>query len=130
VRHIIGYVRVTTEERKRSGLCIEAHTDAISSECKRRGRTVEIVADLGRFGKNVNPELRKALDLLGSGQADGRVVAMLDRLALSIRHASAIVEGAQALKHATLAGPCATGATGADLCYRERRRSLLQGEAK
>lgn len=93
-RHMLGYIRVSTEEQERSGLGLEAQTDAILTECDRRGWTVEIVSDLGRSGKHVNPELRRALDLLDSGQADGLVVAKLDRLARSVRHASAIIDDA------------------------------------
>ncbi len=92
--HMIGYVRVSTEEQERSGLGIEAQTEAILAECDRRGWTVEIVSDLGRSGKQVNPELRRALDLLDAGQANGLIVAKLDRLARSVRHASAIIDDA------------------------------------
>ena len=92
--HMIGYIRVSTEEQERLGLGVEAQTEAIRSECERRGWTVEILSDLGRSGKHVNPELRRALDLLGSGQADGLIVAKLDRLARSVRHASAIIDDA------------------------------------
>jgi DNA invertase Pin-like site-specific DNA recombinase len=93
-QHMIGYVRVSTEEQERSGLGVEAQTDAILTECDRRGWTVEIMSDLGRSGKHVNPQLRHALDLLDSGQADGLIVAKLDRLARSVRHASAIIDDA------------------------------------
>ncbi|WP_454158068.1 recombinase family protein [Microbacterium lacticum] len=92
--HMIGYVRVSTEEQERSGLGVEAQTEAILAECDRRGWTVEIMSDLGRSGKQVNPELRRALDLLDAGQADGMIVAKLDRLARSVRHASAIIDDA------------------------------------
>lgn len=93
--HIIGYIRVSTEEQERSGLGVEAQQIAIEAECERRGWTVELIADLGRSGKEVNPELRRALDLLASGQADGLMVSKLDRLARSVRHASAIINDAQ-----------------------------------
>lgn len=93
--HIIGYIRVSTEEQERSGLGIEAQQAAIETECERRSWTVELIADLGRSGKEVNPQLRRALDLLATGQADGLMVSKLDRLARSVRHASAIVNDAQ-----------------------------------
>jgi DNA invertase Pin-like site-specific DNA recombinase len=95
-RHMLGYVRVSTDEQERSGLGVEAQTNAIVTECDRRGWTVEIVADLGASGKHVNSQLRQALDLLRTGQADGLVVAKLDRLARSVRHASAIIDDARA----------------------------------
>jgi DNA invertase Pin-like site-specific DNA recombinase len=93
-KHMIGYVRVSTEEQERSGLGVEAQTEAILTECDRRGWTVEIVSDLGRSGKQVNPQLRDALELLATRQSDGLIVAKLDRLARSVRHASAIIDDA------------------------------------
>ncbi|QIK64747.1 recombinase family protein [Leucobacter viscericola] len=92
---MIGYIRVSTEEQERSGLGVEAQQEALDAECERRGWTAEFVADLGRSGKEVNPQLRHALDLLASGQADGLMVSKLDRLARSVRHASAIINDAQ-----------------------------------
>ncbi|MCU1569371.1 MAG: resolvase, partial [Naasia sp.] len=69
-RHAIGYVRVSTEEQERSGLGIDAQRAAITAECDRRGWTLELIEDLGCSGKHVNPQLRRALDLLDAGQAN------------------------------------------------------------
>lgn len=91
----LGYVRVSTEEQGNSGLGVEAQLAAINRECKHRGWDVEVLSDIGRSGKQVNPQLRRALDLLQSGQADGLIVAKLDRLARSVRNASAIIDAAQ-----------------------------------
>lgn len=93
-KHMIGYVRVSTEEQERSGLGVEAQEAAIRLECERRGWTVELMRDLGCSGKHVNPELRRGLDMLSSGQFDGLMVAKLDRLARSVRHASAVIDDA------------------------------------
>ncbi|WP_353816291.1 recombinase family protein [Agromyces sp. SYSU T00266] len=93
-KHMIGYIRVSTEEQHRSGLGIEAQETAIIAECERRGWTYELFRDLGCSGKHVNPELRRGLDMLSSGQFDGLIVAKLDRLARSVRHASAIIDSA------------------------------------
>lgn len=93
-KHMIGYIRVSTEEQQRSGLGIEAQEAAILAECERRGWTYELLRDLGCSGKHVNPELRRGLDMLASGQFDGLMVAKLDRLARSVRHASAIIDSA------------------------------------
>lgn len=93
-KHMLGYIRVSTEEQHRSGLGIEAQQAAIMAECERRGWTYELFSDLGCSGKHVNPELRRGLDMLASGQFDGLMVAKLDRLARSVRHASAIIDSA------------------------------------
>lgn len=91
----IGYSRVSTEEQadRRNGL--EAQHAVISAEAERRGWQIDHVTDAGVSGKNIGPQLRKALDLLASGQADGLVVAKLDRLSRSIINASNILEAAQ-----------------------------------
>jgi DNA invertase Pin-like site-specific DNA recombinase len=92
--HLASYIRVSTEEQHRSGLGIEAQEAAIAAECARRGWTYELFYDLGCSGKHVNPELRRSLDMLSSGQFDGLMVAKLDRLARSVRHASAVIDSA------------------------------------
>lgn len=92
--HMLAYVRVSTEEQERSGLGVEAQRTALAAECERRGWSYELVEDLGRSGKHVNPGLRDALHMLATGQADGLIVAKLDRLARSVRHASAIIDDA------------------------------------
>lgn len=92
--HVLGYVRVSTEEQERSGLGVKAQIDKITEDCERRGWSFEILMDLGCSGKHINPELRRALELLRSGQADALVVAKMDRLARSTKHASDIMETA------------------------------------
>ena len=96
VKHFLAYTRVSTEEQadQRNGL--EAQRAAIDAEAERRGWTVEHFADEGSSGKYINGGLRNALQLLASGQADGLIVAKLDRLARSIVHAANIIEDAQA----------------------------------
>lgn len=92
--HVCGYVRVSTAEQADSRLGVEAQTAQIVAECERRGWTYEIVSDLGASGKHVNPNLRSALDMLDVGQFDALIVSKLDRLARSVRHASAIIDDA------------------------------------
>ena len=95
-KHFLGYMRVSTEEQadKRNGL--EAQRAAIDAEAERRDWQVEHFADEGSSGKYINGGLRNALQLLAAGQADGLIVAKLDRLARSIVHAANVIEDAQA----------------------------------
>jgi DNA invertase Pin-like site-specific DNA recombinase len=51
--------------------------------------------DEGCSGKQVNQELRRALDDLAAGRAEALVVSKMDRLARSVAHASDIVEAAK-----------------------------------
>ncbi len=78
--HVIGYARVSTEEQAASGLGLEAQTAAIADATTRRGWSVEYLIDAAASGKHVNPELRRGLGLLATGQADALVVAKMDRL--------------------------------------------------
>jgi len=95
-KHALAYVRCSTAEQEESGLGLEAQVEAITNAVERRGWTAEVLADPGCSGKHVNPQLRRALDLLASGQADALVVAKMDRLARSVAHASDILELAKA----------------------------------
>lgn len=89
---VIGYGRVSTEEQADSGLGIEAQRATIDREAGRRGWAVTWRVDEGCSGKQTNPELRQALELLAGGQAEALVVAKMDRLARSVAHASDIME--------------------------------------
>ncbi|MFC8182247.1 recombinase family protein [Rhodococcus sp. NPDC057297] len=93
--HMLGYVRVSTEEQADSRLGLEAQEAALVAEADRRGWELTILRDEGASGKNVNLGLRDALEQLAAGLADGLVVTKLDRLARSTGHASDIMERAQ-----------------------------------
>jgi len=98
VTHAIGYIRVSTDEQGRSGLGLDAQTQSIQIACEQRKWSVELIADIGYSGKQINAELRRALDLLRSGQADALMVAKMDRVARSVLHASEILVAAQQQK--------------------------------
>lgn len=95
--HVIGYVRVSTEEQGLSGLGLQAQRAAIIAECGRRGWTlVNIAEDVGRSGKDLKrPGVRVALDALASGEASALVVAKLDRLSRSMLDFARIMTTAQ-----------------------------------
>ncbi|GAA2555394.1 recombinase family protein [Mycolicibacterium diernhoferi] len=92
---MLGYSRVSTDEQANSRNGLEAQRHAIDTDADRRGWTVEHRADEGVSGKVIGPELLDMLQLLASGQADGLVVAKLDRLSRSIVNAANIIESAQ-----------------------------------
>jgi len=92
--HYLGYTRVSTVEQADSGLGLAAQEAAIRAEATRRGATVEILTDAGLSGKQVNPALAGALDRLRGRAADGLIVAKVDRLARSVRHAADILAAA------------------------------------
>jgi DNA invertase Pin-like site-specific DNA recombinase len=94
-KRALGYVRVSTEEQEQSGLGVAAQVRTLTEEAARRGWELEAVMDLGCSGKHINPELRRALDLLRAGRADILVVTKMDRLARSTKNAADIMETAQ-----------------------------------
>ncbi|OBF69617.1 recombinase RecB [Mycobacterium sp. 852002-51971_SCH5477799-a] len=93
---MFGYTRVSTDEQadRRNGL--EAQRQIIEAQALRRQWSLEHFADEGVSGKAIGPKLAEGLQLLASGQADGLVVAKLDRLSRSIVNAANIIEAAQA----------------------------------
>lgn len=95
-QHMLGYVRVSTDEQARSGLGIEAQESALKAEAERRNWELTILRDEGASGKQVNPGLRNALEQLSSGLADGLVVAKMDRISRSLLHAVEILDTAKA----------------------------------
>ena len=92
---MFGYVRCSTEEQADSRAGLDAQRATIRAEAERRGWDLEEFADEGKSGSAVNLNLREVLDLLASGQADGLVVAKMDRLARSVAHAVDIMSLAQ-----------------------------------
>jgi len=95
VTRALCYLRVSTEDQARNGNGLDAQREAVQAEASRRGWAVEVVADEGASGKQVNPGLRLALDQLASGRADALIVAKMDRLARSVLHASDIMDRAR-----------------------------------
>src|SRR5437763_817357 len=94
---VLGYVRVSTDERSSSGAGLEAQREAIIAECKRRGwQLVDIVEDAGYSAKDLKrPGIRAALDVLERGDAKALVVAKLDRLSRSMLDFTALMAKAQ-----------------------------------
>ncbi|MDV7088672.1 recombinase family protein [Rhodococcus opacus] len=94
-KHMLGYLRVSTDEQARSGLGLAAQEAALVAEAERRGWELTILRDEGASGKQVNPGLRNALEQLASGLADGLVVAKMDRVSRSLLHAVEILDTAK-----------------------------------
>lgn len=96
---VIGYIRVSTEEQKCSGLGLDAQRSTIEGEAERQGwELLEIIADEGISGKSISrrPGLRRAFEIVEAGEAEAIVVAKLDRLSRSLIDFAVTFEQAKA----------------------------------
>ena len=85
---VVGYIRVSTEEQRRSGAGLAAQRRSIESACRERGWTLlRIEADEAASAKTTRnrPGYARAVETVESGEAAGLVVAKLDRLSRSVR---------------------------------------------
>jgi DNA invertase Pin-like site-specific DNA recombinase len=87
---VIGYPRVSTEEQNslpQQAARIRQYCDLYELAL------VEVIPDEGYSGKTLDrPGLSRALALLDAGEADGLVVAKLDRLTRSVRDMARLIE--------------------------------------
>lgn len=92
---VVGYARVSTDEQAESGAGLAAQEATIRREAERRGwEVIALVRDAGASGSRLRGRLglSEALRLAESGEADGVVVAKLDRLSRSLIDAAALIE--------------------------------------
>lgn len=83
---VVGYIRVSTEEQASSGQSLDAQRAKLTAYAALYDlELVEIVEDAGVSAKTLNrPGLQRALELLDSGEAEGLLIAKLDRLTRSV----------------------------------------------
>ena len=110
---VLGYVRVSTDEQRRSAAGLEAQRQAIFRECQRRGwELVEVVEDAGYSARDLRrPGVQAAIAELARGKADALVVAKLDRLSRSMIDFTALMAKAQKQGWALVALDCAVDTT-------------------
>ena len=110
---VVGYVRVSTDEQRNSGVGLAAQRAAIETECRRRGWTlVEVIEDAGYSAKDMKrPGVQIALETLRRGEAGALVVAKLDRLSRSMLDFTAVMSKAQKQGWALVALDCAVDTT-------------------
>ena len=90
---VIGYTRVSTSDQFDSGAGLEAQRAAIESECARRGWELVAIYEDTASGKSLDrPGVRDALAAVEAGEAEGLVVAKLDRLSRSLMDFAGLME--------------------------------------
>jgi DNA invertase Pin-like site-specific DNA recombinase len=93
---VIGYIRVSTTEQGANGAGLEAQRTAIEAECLRRDwQLVRIDEDVLSGRTLRRPGLQRALEACRSAEADGVVVAKLDRLSRSLVDFAGLLAEAQ-----------------------------------
>jgi DNA invertase Pin-like site-specific DNA recombinase len=93
---VVGYVRVSTDERGANGVGLEAQRVAIEAECDRRGWQLVRIEEDVLSGRHLNrPGLQRALDACRTGTVAGLVVAKLDRLSRSLIDFAALLDRAR-----------------------------------
>jgi site-specific DNA recombinase len=90
----IAYLRVSTDEQTKSGLGLDAQKAKVKAYADLYDlELVEVFIDEGKSAKNIKrPGLVSALKMLENGQADGLLVAKLDRLTRSVRDLGDLLE--------------------------------------
>lgn len=90
---VIGYVRVSTEEQSAS---VETQTQRIEQYCALYGlELVRIEVDQASGRTLDRPALTRALAAIQLGDAEGLVIAKLDRLTRSVRDLGGLLESAE-----------------------------------
>ena len=82
---VVGYVRIAPRERRADRPALDEQRDAVAAECARRGLELIRIEEDVRSGRTLRrPGLQAALAACRRGDADGIVVARLDRLTYSL----------------------------------------------
>lgn len=100
----IGYVRVSTDRQRDTGLSVEAQKSRLAAYASIFDLDlVAIVDDIGVSAVTLDREgLRRALTMLDAGKADALLVVKLDRLTRSVRDLAALVDRYFAKRHRLL----------------------------
>ena len=83
---VVGYLRVSTEDQARDGVSVDAQRAKIEGYAALYDlELVEIIVDAGESAKSLNrPGLDRSLASLRTGNAEGLLIAKLDRLSRSV----------------------------------------------
>ncbi len=89
----IGYIRVSTKGQADSGLSLEAQEKKIRMYAELFDFEISYIeVDAGLSGRKLDrPGLQRALAAIESGDADGLIIAKLDRLSRSVGHTAQLI---------------------------------------
>lgn len=91
-RKVVGYVRVSTEEQEASGLGLADQESKIRNYCDLYGLELVRIRTDAASGKDLRrPGIQAALEDLEAGEAEGLIVAKLDRLTRNVRDLGTLI---------------------------------------
>jgi site-specific DNA recombinase len=92
---VICYCRVSTTDQADKGVSLESQQVKLAAYSSLYDLTVvETITDAGESAKSLNrPGLKRALDMLSRGEADGLAVVKLDRLTRSVADWQTLIDG-------------------------------------
>lgn len=91
---VLGYIRVSTDKQADAGVSLDAQRAKLELYAQLHELTlIGVIVDAGASAKTLDrPGLTQALALLAMREADGLLVAKLDRLTRSVRDLGALIE--------------------------------------
>lgn len=101
---VIGYIRVSTDEQATKGVSLDAQRTKLEQYASLYDlELVAVVVDAGASAKSLKRDgLTEALARLDSGEAEGLLIAKLDRLTRSVKDLGTLLDGYFASKFALL----------------------------
>lgn len=82
---VVGYIRVSTEEQVDSGLSLESQRAKLHAYADLYDLDLVAIIEDGQSAKTLNREgVQRALGMLKAGEANGLLIAKLDRLSRSV----------------------------------------------
>lgn len=93
-KRIVGYVRCSTNGQSDDGHSIDTQLDQLRTYAHLYNiELVAVYCDEGYTGKNLDrPDLKKALEAITSGEAEGMLVAKLDRLSRNVKDLATLLD--------------------------------------
>jgi site-specific DNA recombinase len=91
---VIGYTRVSTEEQAKEGVSLDAQRAKLVAYAALYGvEIVEVIEDAGVSAKSLKrPGLQRVLGMLKRKEADGLLIAKLDRLSRSVKDWNTLID--------------------------------------
>lgn len=98
---VVAYLRVSTDNQQESGLGLSDQEQKIIGYCKLYDLELVKIIKEAASGRSLDrPGLQEALNMLEKGEAEGLIVAKLDRLTRSVRDMGILLDKYFATKYA------------------------------